>query len=297
MKPLVVIIVLNWNGLQDTMECLRSLESLEYENYHVMVVDNASSDGSVDVIRREFPSVELIANEANLGFAGGNNVGIKKALEGGAGYVLLLNNDTIVEPDFLAGMVDVAESDDSIGMVGPKICYFADPSKIWAIGGSVNMYTGRIGNMNDKADQSLFHGTVYVNYVTGCALLARSEVVKKIGVLDEDYFLYFEDTDWNMRARNAGYRAVIDCDVRILHKSGMAVQKIKGSNYYYMARNIPLFVSRNGRLRQKIVFFPLFFLRYGAAYLLHLIDGNKDKSRYIFMGLRDFIGKRYGRLK
>ena len=129
--PLVYIIILSWNGKGDTVECLRSLELLEYPNHKLLVVDNASSDGTAEAVRKEFPGVELIVNERNLRFAGGNNVGISYAVARGAHYVLLLNNDTVVDKALVRALVDVAESAPEIGMVGPKIYYYQDRNRLW----------------------------------------------------------------------------------------------------------------------------------------------------------------------
>src|SRR3989304_8553833 len=129
--PPVYVIVLSWNGKNDTLECLASLQQLTYPNARVVVVDNASSDGTCDAIRSAFPNIELIVNNSNLRFAGGNNVGIRRSLERGAKYVLVLNNDTVVDRDFLSRLVEAAESDKKIGVVGPKIYYYDKPRRIW----------------------------------------------------------------------------------------------------------------------------------------------------------------------
>jgi GT2 family glycosyltransferase len=295
MSPLVAIIVLNWNGKGDTIECLESLRKVTYPNFNVLLVDNASTDGSVELFKRDHPDIELLVNEKNLGFAGGNNVGIRRALEEGADYLLLLNNDTVVCPDFLGGLVDIAEGDPRVGIVGPKICFYSDPEKVWSAGGSINMFTGRIGNDGEGLAQKDLKGTKEVDYVSGCALLVKSGVVERIGPMDERYFLYFEETDWNLRARRLGYACVVDNDVRILHKSGAAVKKIKGSDYYYTVRNLPLFVGRNGKWYHKIAFYPIFFARYAASYVLHRARGEREVCRGIARGMADYMSGKYGK--
>jgi GT2 family glycosyltransferase len=295
MRPVVAIIVLNWNGKDDTAECLESLRKVTYPNFKVLLVDNASTDGSVELFKRDHPDIELLVNEKNLGFAGGNNVGIRRALEEGADYLLLLNNDTVVCPDFLGGLVDIAEGDPRVGIVGPKICFYSDPEKVWSAGGRINMFTGRIGNDGEGLPQKDLRGTKEVDYVSGCALLIKSGVARQIGLMDEDYFLYFEETDWNMRARRQGYVCAVNNGSRILHKSGAAVKKIKGSDYYYTVRNLPRFVSRNGKWYHKAIFYPQFFARYAAAYALHGARGEREVCLGINRGISDFLKGHYGR--
>jgi GT2 family glycosyltransferase len=294
--PKVGIVLVNWNGKEDTIECLESLRGISYPDYEVLLVDNASTDGSREYFIKHYPYVDLIFNEENLGFAEGNNVGIGRALEKGADYVLLLNNDTVVEPDFLSGIVATAESDPGIGIVSPKICFYYDPDKVWAVGGTINMFTGSIGNYCEGAPQAGIKGVRSVDYATGCALLIKAGAIGQIGLLDKDYFLYFEDTDWNVRAHEHGYKSVVNCDVRILHKSGASVSKIKDSSYYYMARNIPLFIRKNGKLYHKVVFYPIFSLHYLGVFIYHWVKGDRQKSINVLKGLRDFLLKKYGKV-
>ena len=142
--PHVEIIVLNWNGKDDTVECLRSLGKIDYPNKQISVVDNASTDDSVELIKREFPDVSIIENESNLMYAGGNNVGIRKALDKKAEYILIINNDTAVHKDFLKHLMDSALSAGGVGIASPKICYYENAGTIWYAGGFVNFFSGNI---------------------------------------------------------------------------------------------------------------------------------------------------------
>lgn len=293
--PKVSIIILNWNGKEDTIECLESLKQITYSNYEIILVDNGSTDGSVEVLKKQYPEIEIIENSQNLGYAEGNNVGIRKAIEKNVDYILLLNNDTIVSPEFLEELVKVAEGNSKIGIVGPKICYYSNPNKIWAIGGKINLFTGSIGNYGDGQDENKYKGIKVVDYVSGCALLFKSEVVKKVGLLDKEYFLYFEETDWNCRARKMGYISVINCNTQILHKSGTSVKKIKDSNYYYFPRNTLLFLEKNGNWYHYLTFSPMFLMRYGSIFAFNLLKGNNIRCTNILNGIRDYIKKEYGR--
>lgn len=216
---LVYIIVLSWNGKQDTIDCLQSLQALSYANARILLVDNASTDGTVQTIRSLFPNVEILANQANLRFAGGNNVGVRHALANNADYVLLLNNDTIVEPDFLTHLIRIAEYDTPVGMVAPKIYYFHQPRLIWFAGGKIEWWKGWISHIGIReVDRGQYDAIREADYLTGCCILVKRQVIDRIGLLDERYFLYGEDVDWCLRAKRAGYRLLYVPSAVIWHK-------------------------------------------------------------------------------
>jgi GT2 family glycosyltransferase len=217
--PFVYIIVLTWNGKEDTLECLRSLQKVTYPNFKVLLVDNASSDGTADVVQNEFPNVEIIINASNLRFAGGNNIGIEKALDQGAEYILLLNNDTVVEEDFLSHLVDAAENNVHVGMVGPKIYFHSDPNRLWYAGGKIEWWKGWISHVGVREnDVGQYNTQSATDYITGCCLIVKREVAKKIGLLDESYFIYGEDADWCLRTARAGYSLLYAPRAIIWHK-------------------------------------------------------------------------------
>jgi GT2 family glycosyltransferase len=218
-SPLVYIIVLTWNGRTDTLECLRSLQRLRYSNARTLIVDNASTDGTPEAIRREFPGVEVAANRSNLRFAGGNNIGIKRAIEAGADYILLLNNDTTVDPDFLPYLVHAVEGNENAGMAGPKILYYSDPHRLWFAGGKIEWWKGWVSHVGIREiDRGQYDEMREVDYLTGCCLLVRREIIEKIGMLDESYYIYGEDADWCIRATRAGYKLLYVPSARIWHK-------------------------------------------------------------------------------
>ncbi|MDZ7290116.1 MAG: glycosyltransferase family 2 protein [candidate division KSB1 bacterium] len=223
-NPLVWILVVNWNGREDTLACLASLRKVSYQPRHILVIDNASTDGSVEAIREQFPEVEVLANAKNERFARANNQGMEKALAAGAGMVLLLNNDTEVAPDFLEHLVAAAESRPDVGMVAPKIYYHHDPQLLWFAGGRVNFWTGRIYHLGlrqheaPQSDQQEHNSPEVVDFLTGCAILAKRECLEKIGWLDESYYMYVEDVDWCWRARQAGFVCLYQPAAKIWHK-------------------------------------------------------------------------------
>jgi len=206
-NPSVAIVVLAWNGKQLTLDCVDSLLAVTYANTSIIVVDNNSSDGTAGAVRERYGDrVTLVENDDNLGFAGGNNVGIRYALNDGADAVLLLNNDTIVSPTLCDALVPDLLAPE-VGIVGPKI-YYAEPAdQIWFAGGEVFLARGTARHIGIRErDTGQFQTAREVDYITGCALLARREVFESIGFLDEGYLAYFEDTDFCMRARRAGFR-------------------------------------------------------------------------------------------
>ena len=217
--PAVTVILVNWNGWPVTADCLRSLQAATYPRLSTIVVDNASSDGSQEAIRREFPRVELLAMPENLRFAGGNNAGIRRALEEGAEAVLLLNNDTVVDPGFADCLVERLQSDPYCGMAVPKIFYFDEPERLWYAGGEVSMWTGTMRHRGIREiDAGQYDGARPVGYATGCCILARADAVRKVGLLDESYYIYSEDADWSIRFRRAGYTILFEPRAKVWHK-------------------------------------------------------------------------------
>jgi hypothetical protein len=218
--PKVVVIVLTWNGKALTMACLESLEALEYANAFVIVVDNASTDGTVEAVRKAYGErVAIVENPENLGFSRGNNAGIRRALDAGADFVLLLNNDTVVDPALVGRLVEVIAGSGEIGIVGPKIYYASPPDRIWFAGGEVFLSRGVSRHIGIRERDTGRYDTIRdVDYVTGCALMARREVFDTNGYLDPVFAAYYEDTDFCMRARRSGFRVVYVPEGKVWHK-------------------------------------------------------------------------------
>ena len=209
----VTVVVLNWNGFEDTRRCVESLRRLDYPSLSIIVVDNGSTDDSAARIEAELPEVELIRSERNLGFAGGVNLGIRRALEGDAAYVWLLNNDATAEPGTLSALVDEAERDEHVGIVGGVL---RDPSgRVEWGGGRINRWTGvsRPARPGRRLD-----------YVSGACMLVRRAVFDEVGLFDEAFFFYFEDADLCARARQAGWRLAVAPEARVEHEVGASVK-------------------------------------------------------------------------
>lgn len=273
----VSIVILNYNGLKDTIECLKSLfkVNLEKIKLRILVIDNASYDYSAETIRKfsktgkhsNMLTLEVIENENNLGFAGGNNVGIKEALSGGADYIMLLNNDTVVDKDFLVRLVEIFSKDKKIGIVVPKIYFYPgfefykdrykDKEKgkvIWYAGAKMdwkNLIGSHLGV--DEVDNGQYDKIYETEFATGCCMLIKKEVFEKVGFLDEKYFLYYEDSDFAMRAKRKGFKIIFAPSAIVWHKNagsgGGSGSKLQD---YYITRNRLLFGSRYASFRTKL---------------------------------------------
>jgi GT2 family glycosyltransferase len=288
--PKVSIVILNWNGYGVTRECLASLSKIDYPNCGVVLVDNGSADGSPDRLAAEFPEITLIRNQENLGFTGGNNVGIRRALEENADYVLLLNNDTVVAPNFLSELIRAGESDNRIGLLNPKILYFEPSDRIWYAGGSFNIWKGIASHRgNRELDRGLYDTPEEVTFITGCAFLIKTEVIRKIGLLDECLFYSCEDTDWTIRSLKTGYKALYVPSSVLWHKESMDVKSNAGKAFrdFYNVRNCLLLARRHAKAYHWPSF--LFCLALMVSYRMagYTVRGEFDRVGAIYRGLRD----------
>ncbi|MCC7201186.1 MAG: glycosyltransferase family 2 protein [Nitrospirae bacterium] len=299
--PKVSVIVLNWNGYSDTAECLRSLERLTYPSCEVILVDNGSTDGSVARLRQEFEKVFYIENDENLGFAEGNNIGIRYALQHGAGYVFLLNNDTVISPGALDELVRVAEGDRAIGMAGPVIYDYYDPSRVWFAGSHIDYRTGLTPHWHEgEKREKEWPESWDVERLSGCAMLVKKEVIESVGMLDAGYFLYYEDTDWCARARQHGFRIVCAGHARVLHKQQGSTDR-GGSPlvHYYCQRNRLLFLKKNAnipvRVRLHNGYITGGYILHALGKLLGMRNVQYEIRKAKFQGVRDFYLGRTGK--
>lgn len=261
-SPLVWIVLLNWNGWRDTDACLNSLAALNYSNFRVVVVDNASSDGSEGRLRALHPELTLLQSGANLGFAGGNNIGLRYALANGAAYVWLLNNDTLVEPDALGELVQKMRGNPALGLCGSTLLYEAQRDTVQALGGArYNRWLGTVAHIGQhqpfRSDIDTDRGSMdevaverQLDYLIGASTLVSRAFLEEVGLLQEDYFLYFEELDWAARAKGTfglGYAA----KSLVYHKEGSSIggsDAAKDSKSYtsdfYSLRNRVRFTKR-----------------------------------------------------
>ena len=231
--PLVYIIVINYNGEEYLKTCLSSIEKQTYPNYKTIVIDNASTDNSEEYIKEYFPKLTFIQAERNLGFAEGNNLAIKKALEQKAAYVFLVNNDTEFEIDLVEKLIKTAESDDSIGIVGPAVFDLKNKKSLQEMGMAIDKfgYALALKNLTDRD---------CVFFVSGCAMMLKSELILRIGFFDESYFMFAEDLDICWRSRLTGYKIIVNENARIYHASGGSISGgvVKSSSYRTNAQRV-----------------------------------------------------------
>jgi GT2 family glycosyltransferase len=282
----VAIIILNWNAYDDTFECLKSLEHLTYPYFHVFLVDNASQDNSFDKLRQDYKDgkfnvpITFIQTEKNLGFAGGNNVAIKEAYKQGYEYFWMLNNDTVVDPNALTPLVETLEKDRQVGIVGSKIYYYGT-NKIWFAGGKVNTWTGACVHIGFKEeDKGQYNQLKEVDYITGCSLCFRKEILETVGYMEEDYFLYYEETDWNLKSSNKGWKIVYIPNSVIYHKVSISSGGESNPSPY-----VAFYDIRNGhwmvkRTQKKYKWITSYLYRYYKALkkLIKMVVCNYDRK-------------------
>jgi len=290
--PSVAVIVLNWNGTDDTLECLASLAALDYPRCEVIVVDNGSQPSPCQVITRQFPHFTYIETGTNLGYAGGNNVGIRHALAAGHAYVFVLNNDTIVESDVLRQAVAVAETDATIGVVGVKIVAWDQPERVWVAYGQVTYRQGLVRLIGYYGqDDGRFDTQRDVEWVPGTAMLFRRQALETVGLFDEAFFAYHEDVDWCTMAREHGLRVVFAPRPRIYHKGH---RSSGGKGYvtprqYLAGRNMVLYVRKHATRLQLAKFIAFQLATVPLQYVRRWLSGEQAGVTAKVRGMLDGV--------
>jgi GT2 family glycosyltransferase len=260
-SPKVSVIILSYNAKHDVLDCLKSVHRSKYPNYEIIVVDNASSDGSSEIIRKTYPHVKLVCSKLNLGRTGGYNLGLKYAT---GEYILFLDQDTVIEENMIAELIKVISMNSLIGAVGPKIYYFNDPKRIWSVGTSVNLLTGKVHFFGSgQIDKGQFNSIIEVQQCP-TAILVRREVISKIRGYDEDIFMVYCDADFCLKIWEAGYKVVVSPFAMLWHKvrKPLKMSESLGLKSPLMAflggRNRIIFMKKHAKKPNFLMFLTVF---------------------------------------
>jgi hypothetical protein len=295
----IAIILVNYNGKQYNAPCIDSLLTCtDYHDKKIYVVDNASTDDSLQLLREKYGTderIELITLDDNYGFSYANNVGIKRALEQGAEYVLLLNNDTEVKPDMVENLLQCAARHPG-SMIAPKIYYSDNPNVIWSAGGEVSPIVRKVSHVGlDQTDCGQFDTEREIDFATGCALLIPEAVLRRAGLLDERFFLYYEDTEYSFRLQKLGISIYYCPTAVVYHKVGASS---KGADSplcaYYISRNW-LLCSRTHLSGRFPVFLAYYVINRLACCLLWALCGKWALVQATWRGIRDYHRGRFGK--
>jgi GT2 family glycosyltransferase len=279
---------LNWNSYEITRDCILSLQNQVYTAFEIIIVDNGSVDGSIDQLRQEFPQVKIIRNEANRGFTGGNNIGIRDALRRHNDYLLLLNNDTVVAPNFISELITIADGDCLIGIASPKILFFDQPDHLNYAGGYYRpwkVFPKLFGYR--ELDNGTYDSVREVSFNSGCALLIRSDVIRKTGLLDEIFFHGFEDVDLTYRVLQAGYKAYYVPKAIVWHKESYTARTKtrRGFKEFYLGRNCILCARKHLPLIQWPIFTAVLTAWLTYRTLIYLLNGETVEVKELWRGI------------
>jgi GT2 family glycosyltransferase len=295
MTKRVAIILVNWNGYTHTANCIDSLLNISYPHFQTIVVDNGSTDHSIPLLKKHYPNIKIIELGHNHGFTGGNNAAIRYAIDEGFEYTLLLNNDTYVTPSFLSELVTFIDQHPHVGAIQPKILFAHDHTLIWNTGSKFNSWLGYTSVPEYQKKDHNNHSVAETEWITGCALLMRTSLFKKIGLLSDNMFLYYEDVDLSFRIKQTGHSLFIIPQSVIYHVAGVSglnneksdKPSLKPIIHYYNVRN------RIWILKKYVAWFKLptvviYNTFYIAALLLYFVlKGNPLKMKAVVKGLYD----------
>lgn len=296
MQASINIVILNWNGYNDTSELLESLFKITYSNYKIIVVDNNSENDELEKLKKNYSDkVQIIPCKENLGYAGGNNVGIKFSFEEKADFVLLLNNDTTVEPNFLEPLVNKIISSEQIGITAPQINYFNEPHIVWSAGGKISWLKGSGFAESNKMETEADKSDKQVSFVSGCCMLVKREVFLNVGLFDENYFLYNEDSDLCLRTLKSGYEIYISPQSKIYHKVNSSTEKkLLLLPLYYTTRNRLYFAKKNFRKIYYLTFIYI-FTTMAVKSLVWMFTGRHKNIFVVKNAIKDYFSDRMGK--
>ncbi len=289
--PSIAAVVVNWNGRGLLADCLESLLKSEYPDLRTYVVDNASTDGSVEMVIERFPEIELIRNALNEGYAAGANAGLSRARADGFQYALLLNNDLELAPDAVGALARVAAERQRAAFLGPMIYYHDLPDVIWSFGGRISYWSGDIRHVGlRQKDTGQFTNVENADYVTGCAVLVSLAAVDVIGPMDTGYFMYNEDTDWCVRATRLGYEVLAVPDAKIWHKVSMSSGGgLTPFKIYHRFRSTFRFFARYARFYHWLGIVPATLARTAAFAAREFLGGRRENVKALSRGAIDTL--------
>ena len=293
-KPSIAVILVNWKKYNLTSKCIYSLNKSNYKNFKIILVDNEYSEKSLIELKNKYKELIVFKEKNNLGFAGGNNIGIRYALENDYDYIMLLNNDTEVKENFILPLVERIEKDHFLGAVQPLILNFSNKSIIWNAGGKLNKFLGLTSTRlnNNKLNSSIVFDD-YTDWISGCCILIKSEILTKVGLLDEKFFNYYEDVDWSLRMKNLGYDLGFVKESIIYHHGSSSSKNKKNTGglisskiHYFNIRNHILLLKKHNNLFNffGIVFFQIIKI---TSYIFYfLIRFRFNKLTMVLKGLK-----------
>ena len=294
------MIVLAWNNHEYTLDCLRSLTEQTLA-HTVYVVDNASTDGTPEIIAAQFPTAHVIVNDANIGFAGGNNVGMQAAFADGADAVLVLNNDTTLAPDVLALLTDAKHIHPDAGIISPAILFAQPPHNIWFAGATLNTLMGWSYHVHYNAPYESIAKQIHpIVRTTGCAMLITRECYTAIGGYDDDFFMYYEDVEYSLHARRAGFETYLVPEAVVYHHVSASSSGVKSGNaVYYDTRNGVVTMDRYYPLPFPMSLVRHFTMTFGRLYYVVKPPSAPARVKDIISGYRDarrrWLGPRHAR--
>jgi GT2 family glycosyltransferase len=296
-SPLAIVVVINWNNPGDTLVCIESLNNLDYSNYHVLILDNGSDDDSLDILTEvtlNLPRFTVIETGDNLGFSGGVNFGIVEAQKKQADYIWLLNNDAEVAPDCLSKLLETMEQDSDIAIAGSKILLSNQRDIVWHAGATFDEMTGQpkhlgMGVNIHNPDYSINQA---VDYVTGSSLIIREKAISTIGIMDDRFYLYYEEADLCYRARKHGFKIVYVAESILWHKVAASSTGYH-MRVYYEVRNRLLFTIKH----KPSQFLSVLSYLIVQELIKHVKDRNFKVVKYASLGLLHFFTARFGRLR
>jgi GT2 family glycosyltransferase len=289
--PTVHAVVLNWNDADHTIKCIESVQNIDYPNLNIIIVDNGSTDDSVERLQTALENVLLLASNRNRGFAGGMNLGVSEAIEAGTDYVWLLNNDVVVDDTtVLTQLINKLESNQNIGILSPLIREYPNTDEVWFAEGRIDLTDGDVGHVGRE---NLNEGLITTDYVPFCGPVIRDTIFEELGLLPDEYFLYYEDADYCISVREHGYRVCTDLSCHICHEANAS----SGGTFdpifsYYRARNRLLFSRRHAGDKFVSSKYSWWVLK---AVIHRLLNGEINSARAIIEGGIDGVKTASGR--